>query len=145
MSDIKAHLFPFSVDYEGPVKSKEYLQIEKIENEQYETVVMGRQLFGHSVSIHGNTQGHVWIKDTKEEKEEEEQMKWKKSNTIVDEFILWKKDRAPDKKDARIRAVENWLNISQAVKWHMNVLSYFNLITFYRFMNQFLCRHVENH
>ncbi|CAO3685452.1 unnamed protein product [Rhizopus stolonifer] len=103
MSDIKAHLFPFSK-----------------EGDQYETKFNGRQLIGHSVSVQGTTQGHVWVKETgyEEEEEEEEEYKqatWKKTNTTIDEFILWKKDRAPDKQDYRIKALENWLDISQSI------------------------------
>ncbi|KAL4212704.1 hypothetical protein AB4K20DRAFT_1866153 [Rhizopus microsporus] len=82
MSEIKAHLFPFSVDYEGPVKSKEYLSVEKGPNGQYETVILGRQLIGHSVSTSGITQGHVFKKDMfVDEQDQKESMPWKKTDT----------------------------------------------------------------
>lgn len=118
MSDIKAHLFPFSVDLEGPINAKTFLNIEKKEGDEFETKFNGRQLIGRPVSVQGTTQGHVWIKETAYEEEEEEEDKqaiWKKTSTTVDEFILWKKDRAPDKQDDRIKALENWLDISQSV------------------------------
>lgn len=118
MSEIKAHLFPFSVDYEGPVKSKEYLSVEKGPNGQYETVILGRQLIGHSVSTSGITQGHVFKKDMfVDEQDQKESMPWKKTDTVINDYILWKKDTAPDKQDARIKAIESWLDISRAVEY----------------------------
>lgn len=50
MSDPKIHLLPFSVDREGPINTKSYLKLEK-ENDQYETVIMGRKLVGTAVSL----------------------------------------------------------------------------------------------
>lgn len=44
-----------------------------------------------------------------------ETMPWTKTNTEVEEFILWKKDNAPDAKDPRISAIHNWIDISQVV------------------------------
>lgn len=41
---------------------------------------------------------------------------WTKTNTELSEFILWKKDTAPNKKDPRINSIQSWIDISQAVR-----------------------------
>jgi hypothetical protein len=56
MSDIPAHLLPFSVDQEGPINTNQYLKIEK-ENEHYETVIMGRKLVGNHITLPDTTIG----------------------------------------------------------------------------------------
>ncbi|CAO3615740.1 unnamed protein product [Mucor hiemalis] len=122
MSDPKIHLLPFSVDCEGPINTKSYLKLEK-ENDQYETVIMGRKLVGTAVSLKDSSaQGHIWEKDVLDSYEDEdmdednvETMPWTKTNTEVEEFILWKKDNAPDAKDPRISAIHNWIDISQVI------------------------------
>jgi hypothetical protein len=63
MSNPKVHLLPFSVDREGPINTQYYMTIEK-ENDQYETVMLGRKLVGTSVSLGDSlTQGKIlkWI------------------------------------------------------------------------------------
>ncbi len=40
---------------------------------------------------------------------------WTKTDTHFEEFILWKKDTAPNSKDPRINAIHDWIEISQAV------------------------------
>lgn len=50
MSDPTVHLLPFSVDREGPINTKSYFKLEK-EEDQYETVIMGRRLVGTAVSL----------------------------------------------------------------------------------------------
>lgn len=54
MSDIKVHLLPFSVDREGPINTKEYFKAEK-NQDQYETVMLGRKLVGTPVSLTNST------------------------------------------------------------------------------------------
>lgn len=57
MTDIKAHLFPFSVDKEGSINTKQYFKFEKNEaDEQYETIMMGRKLVGRSIALNDKTQ-----------------------------------------------------------------------------------------
>lgn len=57
MTDIKAHLLPFSVDKEGTVNTKQYFKYEKNEaDEHYETIMMGRKLVGRSVALNDKTQ-----------------------------------------------------------------------------------------
>jgi hypothetical protein len=57
--------------------------------------------------------------DTEEEEEEEaESQPWVKANTTVEEFILWKKDTAPNSQDPRINALHSWIDISQTVNKH---------------------------
>lgn len=122
MNDPKVHLLPFSVDREGPVNTKSYLKLEK-EEDQYETVIMGRRLVGTAVSLkESSAQGHLWEKDVVDSFEDEamdednvESAPWTKTNTEVEEFILWRKDKAPDAQDPRINAIHNWIDISQAI------------------------------
>lgn len=65
--------------------------------------------------------GHVWEKaakdeyDDMEEDQEEEIQPWTRTNTTIEEFILWKKDTAPNPEDARINALHSWIDISQTV------------------------------
>jgi hypothetical protein len=40
---------------------------------------------------------------------------WKKTNTTIDEFILWRKDNAPEKDDPRHQVLEDWIDLSKAV------------------------------
>ncbi len=57
MSDPKVHLLPFTADFEGPINTQRYFTIEK-ENDQYESVMMGRKLVGIAVSLsNSSTQG----------------------------------------------------------------------------------------
>lgn len=57
MSDSKVHLLPFTTDFEGPINTQRYFTIEK-ENEQYKSVMLGRQLVGTAVSLrNSSTQG----------------------------------------------------------------------------------------
>jgi hypothetical protein len=57
MSNISAHLLPFSVDQEGSINTRQYLKIEK-ENEHYETVIMGRKLVGNHIVLPETTIGN---------------------------------------------------------------------------------------
>lgn len=56
MTEIKAHLFPFSVDKEGPINTKQYFKYEKESDEQYETIMLGRKLLGRSIVLNEKTQ-----------------------------------------------------------------------------------------
>jgi hypothetical protein len=56
MSHDSAHLFPFAIDKEGPINTKYYFQIDKQED-QYESVVLGRKLIGKNVKVGSSTQG----------------------------------------------------------------------------------------
>lgn len=56
MTDIKAHLFPFSVDKEGSINSKQYFKIEK-DGDVLETVMLGRKLVGHPVTVPTTIEG----------------------------------------------------------------------------------------
>lgn len=40
---------------------------------------------------------------------------WTRTDTSVQEFILWKKDTAPNTQDPRINALDKWIDISEAV------------------------------
>lgn len=55
MTEIKAHLFPFSVDKEGPINTKQYFKYEKGSDEQYETIMLGRKLLGRSIVLNEKT------------------------------------------------------------------------------------------
>lgn len=55
MTEIKAHLFPFSVDKEGPINTKQYFKYEKESDEQYETIMLGRKLLGRSIVLNEKT------------------------------------------------------------------------------------------
>lgn len=62
MTDIKAHVFPFSVDKEGPINTKQYFKYEKNgQDEHYETIVMGRKLVGRAVALNDKTQCTVCL------------------------------------------------------------------------------------
>lgn len=64
---------------------------------------------------------------------------WTKTNTEVEEFILWRKDKAPDAQDPRINAIHNWIDISQAVNtWHNDNMIIFHLILLFRYIPRFL-------
>ncbi|CEP18841.1 hypothetical protein [Parasitella parasitica] len=134
MAEIKAHLFPFSVDKEGAINTKQYFKFEKGSDEQYESIMLGRKLMGRSVVLNDKTQCQVYEKildryedDEDEEMEEadeenaSENIPWKKTNKVIHEFILWKKDTAPDAEDARINALGKWIDISEAVSSFLNV------------------------
>lgn len=41
---------------------------------------------------------------------------WVKTNTTIDEFILWKKDTAPSQQDPRVYALNHWMEMAQTVK-----------------------------
>lgn len=57
MSNNTVHLFPFGIDREGPINTKDYFSVNKT-NDQYETVMLGRKLVGTSVSLkNDSTQG----------------------------------------------------------------------------------------
>ncbi|KAI9359845.1 ribonuclease H2, subunit C [Pilaira anomala] len=125
MGDIKVHLLPFSVDREGPINTKEYFKAEK-NQDQYETVMLGRKLVGTPVSFtNGTTLGHVWEKNIsmdyhydEEEMDEEDKASntpWVKTDTTIDEFILWKKDTAPNQQDPRIYALNHWMEMAQTI------------------------------
>lgn len=49
------------------------------------------------------------------EEEEAESVPWNRTKTTIDQFILWKKDLAPNKEDPRINTLQNWIEISKAV------------------------------
>jgi hypothetical protein len=49
------------------------------------------------------------------EDEEEAESTWARTNTTIDEFILWKKDLAPNQRDPRANTIKNWIEISKAV------------------------------
>lgn len=121
MNNTSIHLLPFGIDREGPINTKEYFSIEN-NNDQLETIMMGRKLVGKPVSLTGNTLGHVWKKsldynDQEDDDEEtEEKSTWIKTDITVKDFTLWKKDTAPNAQDPRINAIQNWLDISQTVK-----------------------------
>ncbi|KAI8084019.1 uncharacterized protein B0P05DRAFT_41334 [Gilbertella persicaria] len=118
MSESQVHLLPFSVDKEGSINTKTYLHIEK-QQDHYETVIHGRRLIGHQVYLNTPTQGQVWTKQEEDEEEDEEENKvWHKSNITIQDFILWKKDTAPDTQDPRINALKQWIPISQAVRYN---------------------------
>ena len=51
-----------------------------------------------------------------EEEEEELQPRFiKKSAPEISRFVFWKKDTAPNDQDARLKAIEDWHNITNAV------------------------------
>lgn len=118
MSDTKIHLLPFSIDREGTINTKEYFSVEK-DNDQYETTMLGRKLVGTPVTLVENTVGHVWEKKPtdhyNDEEEEDETSTWSKTNITIEEFMLWKKDRAPNAQDPRINTLNNWMDITQTV------------------------------
>ncbi|KAI7902808.1 ribonuclease H2, subunit C [Cokeromyces recurvatus] len=124
MSDIKAHLFPFSVEKDETINSKNYFIVKKQKDEKYETVVLGRKLIGLPVTLShdSTTRGFVWKRSINNEYNDEdlqeerlENMNWIKTDKTIDKFILWKKDTAPDSQDSRINALHNWIDISQAM------------------------------
>ncbi|GAA5796722.1 ribonuclease H2, subunit C [Helicostylum pulchrum] len=126
MSDIKVHLLPFSVDRESVINTQSYFKVDKVQD-QYETVMLGRKLIGTEVSLtNSKVLGHVWEKNVTESYDDEEEEEvdeedrasntpWVKTNTTIDEFILWKKDTAPNKQDPRINALNNWMDITQTI------------------------------
>lgn len=61
--------------------------------------------------------GHVWKKHSEQREEEEDQESWIKSKETapISKFVLWKKDYAPSDQDPRIKALESWFDISEAV------------------------------
>ncbi|KAI9477791.1 MAG: hypothetical protein EXX96DRAFT_608432 [Benjaminiella poitrasii] len=123
MSDIKAHLFPFSVDKEQSINIKHYFTVSK-QDEKYETAIMGRKLVGLPVVLNSEstTQGYVWKKsfddhysDEADDGEKQENTIWTKTDKTINEFILWKKDTSPNSQDPRINALHDWVEISQAI------------------------------
>ncbi|KAG2192855.1 hypothetical protein INT46_010882, partial [Mucor plumbeus] len=51
-----------------------------------------------------------------EEGNTSETIPWtKNTNKTIEEFILWKKDTAPNVEDARISALDKWIDISEAI------------------------------
>ncbi|KAI8376775.1 hypothetical protein BD560DRAFT_367456 [Blakeslea trispora] len=112
-----SHLLPFSVQKEESINTAKYLQIDKNEEGIYETVIHGRKLLGRAIQIKAPTQGHVWYQDTEEELElkKESTAEWHRSKTSISEFILWKKDHAPDPKDPRIHALQSWIPLAQTI------------------------------
>ncbi|KAK4513626.1 uncharacterized protein ATC70_005630 [Mucor velutinosus] len=131
MADIKAHLLPFSVDKEGTINTKQYFKYEKNEaDEQYETIMMGRKLVGRSVALNDKTQCLVYEKmssdryqdeedeemeETDDEEAQEKMPSWTRTDKSIQEFILWKKDTAPNAQDPRISALDKWIDISKAI------------------------------
>lgn len=47
--------------------------------------------------------------------DEEKVPSWTRTDTSIQEFILWKKDTAPNAQDPRIHALDKWIDISEAV------------------------------
>ncbi|KAG2223048.1 hypothetical protein INT45_008249 [Circinella minor] len=126
------HLFPFTSTLEGPINSKKYFQFEPTPSlehkhktiETFETKLMGRRLIGYNVQLPENVNGHIWQyvqtphnhHEIEEEEEEELQPRLiKKSSPEISRFVLWKKDTAPNDQDARLKAIEDWHNITNAV------------------------------
>ncbi|KAI9277107.1 ribonuclease H2, subunit C [Phascolomyces articulosus] len=124
------HLFPFTSSLEGPVNSKQYFQFARTTSlehkhksiDTYETNLMGRRMIGYSVELPKNVNGHIWQyvqtpnpDQLDDETEEPEPRLIKKSTEHISQFILWKKDKAPNDQDARIKAIEDWHNITDAV------------------------------
>ena len=77
-----------------------------------------------------------------EEGNTSETIPWtKNTNKTIEEFILWKKDTAPNVEDARISALDKWIDISEAVglqsRIYLDSCANF-VICFCRFMNLFL-------
>ncbi|KAI9494885.1 ribonuclease H2, subunit C [Zychaea mexicana] len=129
---ITAHLFPFTSPLEGPVNSKDFFQFAPTTSiahqhnsiATYETIVMGRRLIGYGVDLPESCKGHIWQhvqtpenRDEHEEEEEEEQKPRliKKSEQPVSRFVLWKKDTAPNDQDARLKMIEDWHTVMDAV------------------------------
>ncbi|KAL9551807.1 hypothetical protein MBANPS3_004078 [Mucor bainieri] len=133
MTDIKAHLFPFSVDKEGTVNTKQYFKYEKSESdqEQYDTIMMGRKLVGRSIVLNDKTQCLVYEKtssdryedgdedqvmeEADDDDQEEKVSAWTRTDKSIHEFILWKKDTAPSAHDPRIHALDEWIDIAEAI------------------------------
>lgn len=79
------------------------------------------------IETHSRILGHLWERDVVDSFEDEamtednvESAPWTKTNTEVEEFILWRKDKAPEAQDPRISAIHNWIDISQAVNTGYN-------------------------
>ncbi|KAG2204998.1 hypothetical protein INT47_002622 [Mucor saturninus] len=127
MSNTGIHLLPFGIDREGPINTKEYFSVEK-NNDQLETIMLGRKLIGTPVQLTNNTIGNVWEKKlsdddiNNEDDETEEKSTWIKSDKTIEEFILWKKDAAPNPQDPRINSLHSWLDISQTVNTKIKVI-----------------------
>jgi hypothetical protein len=60
MSHIKVHLFPFSIDREGPINTKEYFSVDK-NNHHYETIMLGRKLIGTAVPLNNDTTQGIFL------------------------------------------------------------------------------------
>ncbi|KAG0172654.1 hypothetical protein DFQ28_007372 [Apophysomyces sp. BC1034] len=103
----KAHLLPFSVDLEGPVAAQQYLNVESTEDNTKTTILLGRKLVGRNVNL--PCEGHIWRPDHDNED------RWVKTGAPISEFVLWKKDRSPDENDARLKAMEGWFDIAEAI------------------------------
>ncbi|KAI9262086.1 hypothetical protein BY458DRAFT_515404 [Sporodiniella umbellata] len=116
MSEHSVHLFPFSVEASSDaIKTKKYLQL-KENGLHYETMITGRKLLGQPVQMQGNTQAQVWKKQAVyRDDEEEDVFEWKKTAIHFDTFVFWKKDTMPSKEDARLGAIEHWLDISRSI------------------------------
>ncbi|KAL0077525.1 ribonuclease H2, subunit C [Phycomyces blakesleeanus] len=132
----KAHLLPFGVGVEGSVNANHYLSLDpvvdpliKATNEKirtYTTVIHGRRLYGHEIPLNETIKAHLWaqeesmdhpIYDDEDEDEDSEKQsrKFSKVGNSLESFVLWKKDRAPDEKDARLVALESWFAIAQVI------------------------------
>lgn len=56
------------------------------------------------------------MEEVDEEGNTTETIPWtKNTNKTIEEFILWKKDTAPNVEDPRINALDKWIDISEAV------------------------------
>ncbi|KAI8388052.1 ribonuclease H2, subunit C [Radiomyces spectabilis] len=129
-----AHLFPFSVQREGPTNAQHYLSLTAHEeaapqdlqtHRLYSSVVMGRQLHGYELCLEKhNCQGHIWREvgaddqnqDHDEEVEEDQQPQlWEKTGEPISNFVLWKKDKFPSADDARSKALNGWVDIAEAI------------------------------
>ncbi|KAI8097137.1 uncharacterized protein BX664DRAFT_383464 [Halteromyces radiatus] len=134
------HLFPFTVNKEGPVDAQQYLSVvpstqltlDPITDAfpRYTTVVMGRLLEGLEITPPKTCEGYVWKLDKNDNDEDnngydedyqDEQshqpssLHWTKTGTKVDKFILWKKDIAPSPHDPRLHALESWMTIADLI------------------------------
>ncbi|KAI8997019.1 hypothetical protein BDB01DRAFT_892625 [Pilobolus umbonatus] len=123
MDKIRAHLLPFSVGKEEHINAKDYFRITK-EEDGYETALFGRKLVGQLIHTSRSTEGHIYTKEEEEiddmddmeyMDEDEKSSVWKKRETTIDEFILWKKDTAPSQHDPRKIALKNWIDLSKSI------------------------------
>ncbi|KAI9311367.1 hypothetical protein BX666DRAFT_1868101 [Dichotomocladium elegans] len=121
------HLLPFSIDTEGLVNAESYMKIVPCtrSDQQHptlptlETHVRGRRLVGLDVKLRPPVQGkqpHPFVPNSTFRKDDQEEIHWKKLPTpTIGNIILWKKDYAPSDMDARLRTIEDWFDIANAV------------------------------